>query len=36
MYFDLGSMGDIYWGYLFSLSKQQREKHFSFNVPGSP
>lgn len=36
MYFDLGSMGDIYWGHLFSLSKEQREKYFSFNVPGSP
>ncbi|MCS5422162.1 MULTISPECIES: hypothetical protein [Psychrilyobacter] len=36
MYFDLGSMGDIYWGHLFNLSKEQRGKYFSFNVPGSP
>ncbi len=37
MDFDLGAMGDIYWGENVSfLSKDKKERYFSFNVPGSP
>lgn len=38
MDFDLGAMGDIYWGGTLvpALSADEKEKYFSFNVSGSP